>query len=251
MSFILDALKKAESERDAGKVPDLQAQPQIASGRRPAPASAGRRARLFILGAAGAAMLAAGIWLNQGARTPAPVSAPSAAPAAPSAPAIAAPPPATTPPPPVAQAAPQPPAAPESAPADRNAAASQPGPDAAARREAARNRQKEREKEKEKEAQARAKAQAKKEAALAARPAEPAPPPAGTFQQLPEQVQREIPAFSVNGFLYSPNKADRSVLINQKLMHEGEEVAPGLRLESITSSGMILNYRGHRYRASY
>ena len=72
-----------------------------------------------------------------------------------------------------------------------------------------------------------------------------------TLQALPEHLRREIPALTVNGYLYSPNKADRTVLINQRLLREGDQVAPDLILESLTPSGMVLNYRGTRYRAAY
>jgi general secretion pathway protein B len=80
----------------------------------------------------------------------------------------------------------------------------------------------------------------------------PAPEPAvGTLQDLPAQIQHEIPAFTVGGYIYSGSKADRSVLINGRLLHEGDEAAPGLVLEKMTPSGMILGYKGYRYRRGY
>jgi len=80
----------------------------------------------------------------------------------------------------------------------------------------------------------------------------PAPEPAvGTLQDLPEQVRREIPAISVGGYIYSGNKADRSVLVNNRLLREGDEAAPGLVVEKMTPSGMVLNYKGYRYRRGY
>lgn len=75
--------------------------------------------------------------------------------------------------------------------------------------------------------------------------------PIPTLRELPDNIRQQIPAFSTNGFLYSPNKADRTVLINQKLLHEGDQVAPDLVLETLTPSGMVLNYKGYRYRTSY
>ena len=76
-------------------------------------------------------------------------------------------------------------------------------------------------------------------------------PAAGTLQDLPPQIQREIPALSVGGYIYSGNKADRSVLINNRLLREGDEAAPGLVIEKMTPSGMVLNYKGYRYRRAY
>ena len=68
---------------------------------------------------------------------------------------------------------------------------------------------------------------------------------------MPQQVQNEIPQLSVGGYLYSTNRADRSVLINNRLLREGEEIAPGFVLEKMTPKGMVLNYKGYRYRTSY
>jgi general secretion pathway protein B len=73
----------------------------------------------------------------------------------------------------------------------------------------------------------------------------------GTLQQLPENIQRELPAVVVNGYIYAKNAADRSVLINKKLLREGDQIGPELVLEKMTPSGAILNYRGYRYQISY
>lgn len=82
--------------------------------------------------------------------------------------------------------------------------------------------------------------------------AAPAPEPSvGTLQDLPAQIQREIPTLAVGGYIYSGNKADRSVLVNNRLLREGDEAAPGLMLEKMTPSGMVWNYKGYRYRRGY
>ncbi|HVL76729.1 MAG TPA: general secretion pathway protein GspB [Noviherbaspirillum sp.] len=92
----------------------------------------------------------------------------------------------------------------------------------------------------------------------AAAPARSPAPPAqtvsarpGTMRDLPEAIQREIPPLVIGGYLYAANPADRTVLINQRLRREGDEIAPGLVLESLQPDGMVLNYRGHRYRSTY
>lgn len=83
------------------------------------------------------------------------------------------------------------------------------------------------------------------------KPLQPPEPPIVTLRELPEQIQREIPPLSVSGYIYAGNKADRSVLVNKRLLREGDEVAPGLKLEQMTPDGMVLNYKGYRYRAGY
>lgn len=80
---------------------------------------------------------------------------------------------------------------------------------------------------------------------------EPAPAELGTLRDLPDHIQREIPPLVIGGYLYSSVAADRTVLIDKRLRREGDEVAPGLRIESLQPNGMVLNYRGHRYRSTY
>jgi general secretion pathway protein B len=71
------------------------------------------------------------------------------------------------------------------------------------------------------------------------------------LHELPAQVQREIPKFTIGGYLYSGNKAGRSLLVNRRLLHEGDQIAPGLVIEEMRPQEMILNYRGTRYRSNY
>lgn len=72
-----------------------------------------------------------------------------------------------------------------------------------------------------------------------------------TLNDLPAQVRNEIPLLTIGGYIYAGNRADRSVLINNRLLREGDEIAPGFTLEQMTRDSMILNYKGYRYRASY
>lgn len=72
-----------------------------------------------------------------------------------------------------------------------------------------------------------------------------------TLRELPEPIQREIPALSIGGYIYSSNPAERSLLINNKLLREGDEVAPGLTLEKMLRGSVVLNYKGYRYRIAY
>lgn len=71
------------------------------------------------------------------------------------------------------------------------------------------------------------------------------------LNELPAMIQKEIPALTFGGYLYSNSPADRTVLINNRLLHEGDQVSPGLTLEKMMPKEAILNYLGHRYRVSY
>jgi general secretion pathway protein B len=72
-----------------------------------------------------------------------------------------------------------------------------------------------------------------------------------TLRELPENIQREIPALTIGGYIYSGNQSERSILINNRLLHEGEEVEPGLVLEKMLPNEAVFSYKGRRYRISY
>ena len=71
------------------------------------------------------------------------------------------------------------------------------------------------------------------------------------LHELPESLQRDIPALSVSGYIYAEQPGDRSIIINRKFLREGDQVATDLMLEKLTPGGMVLNFRGVRYRATY
>lgn len=215
MSYILDALTKAEAERKGEPVPEIHVMPAFsATTRNPPP---WRRPLTLAAFAAMAISLASAAWYAM-SRTPAPASHVVQAPAAP---ALAVAPP--------TQAA---------APKEKSLSPERVEPRS--------------EKPKEKPAK---KPTEKKRPQAGAEPkaakATPSEPAAALLHELPQQIQREIPPLTVGGYIYSANKADRSVLINKRLLREGDEVAPGLILEKMLPSGMILSYKGYRYRTSY
>lgn len=222
MSYILEALKKAESERRSGTSHAAPLPPGLGALNRKAHASTSKPwlwtgIPLLIATIAGATYIAFRDEPQAAAvaETPAPARHTAAA-AATAGPALAAPPAATI-------------AVPAAPP------------------------QKSPEKPKEKIAK---KNPDKKQLATIPEKAAPvqaakADDPIRTQRELPEQIQREIPAFTIGGYIYSGNRADRSVLINNRLLREGDEIAPGLALEQMTQNGMVLNYKGHRYRRSY
>lgn len=232
MSYILEALKKAQAERQLGNAPTIHAP---APSYAPAATRAGRNP--LVLGvAAGALVVALGalFLLRQPASAPAPAlqvaSAPAAAPVA--APVIAAAP--VTPPTPAKPVAPPEAVKPKAPPvADKPpapAAKAAPLPRVAA---------------------AEAAPEAPRPVPVAAPPAAPAEDSIGPAQSLPEAVQRELPKVAFGGYIYSPNPAERLLLVDKMLRREGEEVAPGLVLERLLPKAAIMNYRGYRYRVAY
>lgn len=75
--------------------------------------------------------------------------------------------------------------------------------------------------------------------------------PVLNLRELPEPIQRAIPTVAVGGYIYSSNPADRLLLVDKVLRHEGEEVAPGLVLEKLQAREAVFSFRGYRYRIPY
>lgn len=241
MSYILDALRKSDEQRRRGTTPTLlTAQAAALAPPRRKPLS------YWMLGGA---LLVAGVAIGtlqpwkSAQHAPAPASAPLAAPAA-SAPAPA----------PVVPAAPaakvQEPAAPIRKAVPPARAAATPAPAAKPPGEV------------DAEAQADTKARARRSprepvAAIAKSPpkssagsAAGAPPeqPIVRFSELPVEVQMEIPKLQITVHAYSPVPRERLVGINDLLLREGGSVSPDLKLEQITPDGMVMTYKGYRFR---
>jgi general secretion pathway protein B len=85
----------------------------------------------------------------------------------------------------------------------------------------------------------------------APKPAPPAEENVPSVRELPDAVQRSLPTVAFGGYMYSANPADRLLLIDKALRHEGEEVAPGLILEKLLPKAAVMNYRGTRYKVPY
>lgn len=234
MSYILEALKKAQAERQLGNAPTIHAPaPSYA-----APASGGNRKALLIGLGAGAVVVAAGaaVMLRQPAAVPAVQVAAVPAPAV-----VPVPVPVPVPAEPAADV-PQPRKAVVRAEPPRRA---EPEPEPPRRAEVV-------------------EAVPVPAPAVVLPTAPPSPLPAalpvqapsaddsvGPLQSLPEAVQRELPRVAFGGYIYSPNPAERLLLVDKTLRREGEEVAPGLVLERLLPKAAILNFRGYRYRVAY
>jgi general secretion pathway protein B len=231
MSYILEALKKAQAERQLGATPTIHAPTLDAA----APRSAdGARWKPLALAAgtaviAGAAVL---LWRQQ----PAPAVLTSAAQVAATAPVAASPASVAQPAAPAASAAmPLPSAVPSAPPAVAPAqAAVAPVPKAASVPATS-------------SVQAPVQAPAPQPRAAAEAPEEPVQ----LLRDLPEPIQRSIPQITMGGYMYSRNPADRLVLIDKILRREGEEVAPGLVLEKLLPKAAIFTFKGYRYRVPY
>ncbi len=216
MSYILDALKRADAERQRGAVPGLHAQ-QLATPRT-AQASNGRR-RLW-LGFALALVPGVGATLWWRWQASVPVIAPIAI-----APVAQAPRPAVTPvlSPAMAPAATSPPLA-ASAPVAKLA------PVAAARAVVPPTP-----------------TQAKPSAKLASAAIQmPAVVP--LLSELAQEIRSQVPALAITGAVYSGNPGQRLLLVNNQVLTQGSQVAAELTLLEIGEHSSVFEFRGNRFR---
>jgi general secretion pathway protein B len=237
MSYILDALRKADAERERDPARGIHAQPVMGAS-----ASGGRSGPPAWMWAAGGALavvvVGVVLWQGDGAvpqagkpATPQPAVVALAAPTEAAPVLVSAPAPV-----PVATAVqPAPPPMPVSLPQ---------APVAAAMKAPA--------------VQLAATATATAPApAPAAAPAAPAKDAAAAservyaFAELPADVQRDLPKLAISGGVHSDNAAQRMLIVGGLVMGEGAELAPGVVLEQIRPKTAVIKFRGYRYSVAY
>jgi general secretion pathway protein B len=232
LSYILDALKKADADRERAAVPGLHARPQDALSAADEP----RRALPWAV-LAGTAIIVLGgtlAWVLMSqpdvrlpplaeapppapATMPAPMPQPTAAaPAAPPAPApapapVAAALPTVTEPAPTPTVVLPPPAPPPAPPAPVRAT---PPPTAAA-------------------------------------PAAPAVARVPTLAELPAELRAALPPLAISGAVYSPTPSARLLFIGGQVLKEGDAVAPGVVVEQIGASASLLSVRGQKFQVTH
>jgi general secretion pathway protein B len=252
MSYILDALRRADSERERGAVPGVHAQPvPLGSADAVRPPASRTWAWISLALATLLALLLAWQLMGRDAGPEVPAMPPPLA-ATPT-PALPAPVPVpvqTAPPPrptPIAEAAPAPQPVPVPVPVQVAQPAQKPSLPAAATVAAARPRNAA-------SAPAKAVAAAPVGSGLAKlSPAVSASAPARvpTASELPEDIQRGLPTLVVGGASYSQNPENRMLIINGQVLREGDKLGPDLTLEQIRLKEAVLSTKGHRYRIAY
>lgn len=213
MSYILDALRKSERERDALQGPASTAEPTAPAGRKPPTAAL----------AAGAALLAVGaLWFTLGREeAPAPMAEM----------------------PPVA-AAPSPATKVEEDPAPALAVA--PARDLA---EEARLPAAEKARPPSPPARDNRPVQTAKVAAPAPRAAvSPAASDIPFVRELPDDIRRELPEMVVNIHIYVTNEAQRVLYINNRQYRRGDTIQGVIAVEEIVPDGVVMQYRGMRFK---
>lgn len=256
MSYILDALRKADSERERGEVPGLHAHPVMPTSD-DTPGSQVNQKLLLAVGVLTALLLLIVVWLMWGHGASQPdrpamppdqaglgAAPPGAMPSPPQpggvamAPAIA---------PAVAQTAPPPtqpmtgtqspglyPPVPTQQPATETPPAATPKTTLPGM-----------------SAEAAANAASRKTTATAS----PKPATEDTkvyrLMDLPDAVRRELPTLTIGGAMYSDTPANRMLIINSQVLHEGDKITADLTLEEIKLKSAVFRFRNYRYLVSY
>jgi len=224
VSLILDALRKADAERERGSVPSLHSQP-VVSPSVGAPLKPGVRPNwLWIAIGVALGLMAAATWVMIGRNAPAPSAAtanlpaqPSTLEATPARPAAAG----VLPPPPAAastdaQTVAEP--APWGQPTERKV----PRDDA------------------------------KGDAQVPTLGNVP-PGPARVYsrEQLPPDVRAALPQFAIGGSVYSADPVARSLIVNGQLYRERDRLTQDLSLEEIKLKAAIFSFRGYRFEVLF
>lgn len=74
-------------------------------------------------------------------------------------------------------------------------------------------------------------------------PSQPMPP----VQGLPP----DAPKLVINGGVYSANPAQRMLIVNGQVVKEGADLGSGVKLDQITAKSAVLSFRGARYTVGY
>ena len=95
-------------------------------------------------------------------------------------------------------------------------------------------------------------------AAQAQSQAVPVPAPAAAsatrvyaVSELPDDIRRQLPVVTVGGSMYSSNAANRILIVNGQVLHEGDRISPELVLQQIKVKAAVLAFRGYRYEIAY
>jgi len=222
MSYILEALKRADAERDRGAVPTLHSHAMPATAKTPSRIPAANWiAAIAVL----ALVVGAALWWTLGRQ---PVQPAQVAPVAT---------------PPVVAATPAVPAAPVQ-PAPIAAATAPPVPTVAPRKNV-------------EPAHANA-ARPAASATLATAAPRTATASATATQgvvysvaDLPDDIRSQLPKLTISGATYSTQAAYRMLIVNGQVLHENDAPAPGLTLETIRQGDVVLRFKGYRYSVAY
>ena len=68
------------------------------------------------------------------------------------------------------------------------------------------------------------------------------------LNELPPEIKNSLPDLKMSAHFYSTDQQARFARVNDRILHEGETLSEGLKIEEINPSGTVFNYRGYRFQ---
>lgn len=68
------------------------------------------------------------------------------------------------------------------------------------------------------------------------------------LSELPYDFRRTVPSIRINVYVYSDNKDERFIMVNMKKYQSGEEIGEGIMLKDIQKDSFVVEYEGRVFR---
>lgn len=71
------------------------------------------------------------------------------------------------------------------------------------------------------------------------------------LKDLPSSIQQSLPAFAISVSVYSDDPSSRMVKVDGQMLQEGQYLAEGIKLEEIATDGVVFSYQNYRFRVGF
>lgn len=70
------------------------------------------------------------------------------------------------------------------------------------------------------------------------------------LSELPPEIKKDLPDLKMSAHFYSTDQQARFARVNDRILHEGETLSEGLKVEGINPGGTVFNYKGYRFQVN-
>ena len=67
------------------------------------------------------------------------------------------------------------------------------------------------------------------------------------LNEVPSEIRNSLPMLKMSAHFYSSDKQTRFARINDRILHEGEALSEGLKVDEINPGGTVFSYKGYRF----
>lgn len=68
------------------------------------------------------------------------------------------------------------------------------------------------------------------------------------LEELPASFRRHVPELDINVYVYSERAENRFIMVDMHKYLTGQEIGPGMQLKDILQDGIVVEYRGRRFK---